>query len=156
MTRPKDRPMNWLSSTLSPHSHSAPIASSHYLLPFPSPLDPYTSPQPLQKAALPLDEIDLCDVAHQNFHDFSLEIRSILATVCDNKHSTWHASHSCVTSLCNTAGRRGVWGATQTGLLVTTILNVVFAGSWISWFCALLLIFVINSYMLFGYFCYGF
>lgn len=57
----------------------------------------------LSKAALPLDQIDLCDVAHLDFHDFSLETRSILATVCANKHSTWHKSHSCVTNLCNGA-----------------------------------------------------
>jgi len=51
----------------------------------------------------PLEEIDLCDVAHHDFHSFSLETRSILGTVCKNKHSTWHMSHSCTTSLCNGA-----------------------------------------------------
>jgi len=53
----------------------------------------------------PLEEIDLCDVAHHDFHSFSLETRSILGTVCKNKHSTWHMSHSCTTSLCNGADR---------------------------------------------------
>jgi len=61
----------------------------------------------LQKSSLPLDKIDLCDVAHKDFHGFSLETRSILATVCANKHSTWHASHSCVTNLCNGASTNG-------------------------------------------------
>lgn len=51
----------------------------------------------------PLDEIDLCDVAHHDFHSFSLETRSILGTVCKNKHSTWHESNSCTTALCNGA-----------------------------------------------------
>jgi len=54
-----------------------------------------------QQSGLPLEDIDLCDVAHSDMHTFSLETRSIFATVCANKHSTWHMSNTCTTSLCN-------------------------------------------------------
>jgi len=56
-----------------------------------------------EQSSLPLEAIDLCDVAHHDFHSFTLETRSILGTVCKNKHSTWHMSHSCTSSLCNGA-----------------------------------------------------
>lgn len=77
-----------------------------------------------EQKSLPLEDIDLCDVAHHDFHSFSLETRSILGTVCKNKHSTWHMSHSCTTNLCN--GAIGLLQAYPLAVLSLASLTLLF------------------------------